>query len=111
MRDQSQTVQLPPLREILGIFMGIKYDSKSSTRARCQFPQCEKFARIRGRCHVHGGRSECRYPGCSKCAHKGGLCIRHGGGIRCSIPHCTKSVQANGKCHAHGGRRLSFSKR
>lgn len=72
---------------------------------QCNFIECNRIARRRGRCFEHGGRNLCKKEGCNKCSHRGGFCVGHGGGRRCKMPNCTKSSQVGGKCFVHGGGR------
>lgn len=78
---------------------------RNSSRARCQFPECDKFAQTRGLCKAHGGGSRCRDPTCNKLAQSRGLCIAHGGGRRCQHDNCAKLAQSKGYCISHGGGR------
>ncbi|KAF1328200.1 hypothetical protein FI667_g7115, partial [Globisporangium splendens] len=78
---------------------------RNTNRARCQFPDCDKFAQTRGLCKAHGGGSRCRDPTCNKLAQSRGLCIAHGGGRRCQHDDCTKLAQSKGYCISHGGGR------
>ena len=68
---------------------------------RCSIPNCNKRARVFGKCCAHGGKHICTHPGCNKCARAGGRCIKHGGGIRCWVDGCNKAVQSGGVCYAH----------
>lgn len=78
---------------------------RNSNRARCQFPECDKFAQTRGLCKAHGGGSRCRDATCNKLAQSRGLCIAHGGGRRCQHEDCSKLAQSKGYCISHGGGR------
>lgn len=78
---------------------------RPSNRARCQLPDCDKFAQTRGLCKAHGGGSRCRDATCNKLAQSRGLCIAHGGGRRCQHDGCAKLAQSKGYCISHGGGR------
>ncbi|OQR90632.1 hypothetical protein ACHHYP_05372 [Achlya hypogyna] len=72
--------------------------SRGYTVKPCEYPNCDKWSRTRGRCKRHGGGKRCSVENCPKSDQGGGYCIKHGG-----VSSCKNSAQVKGLCKSHGG--------
>lgn len=95
----------------------IDRDPKSKTSRQCKAEGCEKYARRKGYCSLHGRANDitqappteakvCTVEGCSKWPRTGGLCTLHAreAGLalrRCKEEGCPKGPCKKGYCMVH----------